>query len=64
MAKILLRLIFGKGGEDMMAMLWAQKIMLGKKTFAEVPRLLKEQVREILIESGMEELITECSKAI
>ena len=59
MAKILLRLIFGKGGEDMMAMLWAQKIMLGKKTFAEVPRLLKEQAREILIESGMEELITE-----
>lgn len=59
MAKILLRLIFGKGGEDMIAMLWAQKIMLGKKTFAEVPRLLKEQVREILIESGMEELITE-----
>ena len=59
MAKILLRLIFGKGGEDMMAMLWAQKIMLGKKTFADVPRLLKDQVREILIESGMEELITE-----
>ena len=59
MAKILLRLIFGKGGEDMMAMLWAQKIILGKKTFAEVPRLLKDQVREILIESGMEELITE-----
>lgn len=43
----------------MMAMLWAQKIMLGKKTFAEVPRLLKEQVREILIESGLEELIAE-----
>jgi len=59
MAKIILRLIFGKGGEDMMAMLWAQKIMLGKKTFADVPRLLKDQVREILIESGMEELSTE-----
>ncbi|WP_293969341.1 CD1375 family protein [uncultured Ruminococcus sp.] len=43
----------------MMAMLWAQKIMLGKKTFADVPRLLKEQVREILIESGLEELVTE-----
>lgn len=43
----------------MMAMLWAQQIMLGKKTFAQVPRLLKEQVREILIDSGMEELITE-----
>lgn len=59
MVKIILRLVFGKGGEDMMAMLWAQKIILGKKTFAEVPRLLKDQVREILIESGMEELITE-----
>lgn len=40
----------------MMAMLWAQKIILGKKTFAEVPRLLKEQVKEILQESGLEEL--------
>lgn len=46
----------------MMAMLWAQKIMLGKKTFAEVPRLLKDQVKEILIESGMEELIAEDQK--
>ena len=43
----------------MMAMLWAQQIMLGKKTFAQVPKLLKEQVREILIDSGMEELIIE-----
>ncbi len=42
----------------MMAMLWAQKIMYGKKTFDQVPKLLKEQVREILIESGMEELIS------
>lgn len=43
----------------MMAMLWAQKIMLGKKTYKDVPALLKDQVKEILIESGMEELITE-----
>lgn len=43
----------------MMAMLWAQQIMLGKKTFAQVPKLLKEQVREILIDSGMEDLIIE-----
>lgn len=48
-----------KGGRDMMAMLWAQQIMLGKKTYAQVPRLLKEQVKEILIDSGMEELVTE-----
>lgn len=43
----------------MVAMLWAQKIMLGKKTYAEVPRLLKDQVKEILIESGFENLVTE-----
>lgn len=43
----------------MMAMLWAQQIMLGKKTFAQVPKLLKDKVREILIDSDMEELIDE-----
>ena len=43
----------------MMAMIWAQQIMLGKKTYADVPRLLKEKVREILIDSGCEELVTE-----
>lgn len=43
----------------MMAMLWAQQIMLGKKEYAQVPRLLKEQVQEILIDSGMGELVTE-----
>lgn len=36
----------------MMAMLWAQQIMLGKKTYAQVPRLLKPQVKEILVDSG------------
>ena len=55
---IILSLLW-KGGEDMMAMLWAQQIMLGKKTFAQVPRLLKAQVKEILIDSGMEELAAE-----
>lgn len=57
--RLLSRILFGKEGEVMMAMLWAQQIMLGKKTFAQVPKLLKEQVREILIDSGMEELIIE-----
>ncbi len=54
-----MQLLYGKEVDTMMAMLWAQKIILGKKTFAQVPRLLKDQVREILIESGMEELIVE-----
>ena len=48
-----------KGGADMMAMLWAQQIMLGKKTFSQVPAKLKEQVREILIDSGCENLISQ-----
>ena len=43
----------------MMAMLWAQQIMLGKKAFANVPKLLKDKVAEILVDSGMEELVTE-----
>ena len=53
-------ILFSKeGGADMMAMLWAQQIMLGKKIFEQVPRLLKAQVKEILIDSGMEELVAE-----
>lgn len=48
-----------KDGKEMMAMLWAQQIMLGKKTFEQVPRMLKEKVEEILVDSGMEELTEE-----
>lgn len=59
MYKLILRILFGKESETMMAMLWAQQIMLGKKTFNDVPRLLKDQVREILIDSGCEDLVTE-----
>ena len=55
----ILLLMIGKDGRFMMAMLWAQQIMLGKKTYAQVPRLLKDKVREILIDSGMEELVAE-----
>lgn len=47
-----------KEGKEMMAMLWAQQIMLGKKAYTQVPRLLKEQVKEVLIDSGMEELVS------
>ncbi|WP_308415392.1 CD1375 family protein [Sporanaerobium hydrogeniformans] len=40
----------------MMAMLFATKIILGKATFAQVPRLLKDQVKELLEDAGMGEL--------
>ena len=56
---LLFRIFYGKEAEEMMAMLWAQQIMLEKKTFANVPKLLKEKVKEILIDSGMEELTAE-----
>ena len=60
MLNIFGRLIIMSGKEeDMMAMIWAQQIMLGKKTFAQVPRLLKEKVKEVLIDSGCEDLVTE-----
>lgn len=42
-----------------MAMLWAQQIMLEKKTYNQVPRLLRDKVKEILIDSGCEDLVTE-----
>ena len=52
-------LVQNDGGKEMIAMLWAQQIMLGKKTYAEVPRLLKAKVKEILEDSGMGELAKE-----
>ena len=55
----LIYLFSGKGGRDMMAMLWAQQIMLGKKKYEDVPRLLKDKVKELLIDSGCEDLVTE-----
>ena len=49
----------------MMAMLWAQQIMKqetldeAKVMYTRVPRLLKEKVKQILIDSGMEEIVAE-----
>ena len=42
----------------MMAMLFAQRVILGKTEFSAVPEKLKAQVAEILIdECGMPELV-------
>lgn len=43
----------------MLAMLWANQIILGKKTYKQVPAKLKNAVREILIDAGCEDLIEE-----
>nr|DAE15526.1 MAG TPA: hypothetical protein [Podoviridae sp. ctZ5d16] len=36
----------------MIANLWAQQIIARKKRYDQVPQLLKERVKEILIKSG------------
>ena len=53
-----LQLILG-GGEIMMAMFFAQRVILGKTSFAEVPTKLKDQVRELLVDAGLPELVQE-----
>ena len=52
-------LLFGRGGEDMMAMFLATRIILDKLTFKQVPAALKPQVKEILIDNGLPELAEE-----
>ena len=46
------------GGTEMMAMLFAQRVILGKTEFSAVPAKLKAQVADILInECGLPELV-------
>lgn len=42
------------GDDVMMAMLFAQRVILERNTFEQVPNTLKPQVYEILVECGME----------
>jgi hypothetical protein len=50
--------ILSKGSEDMMAMLFAQRVILGKTEFNDVPAKLKSQVATILVEEcGLPELV-------
>ncbi len=50
--------ILQKGSKEMMAMLFAQRVILGKTEFEQVPAKLKAQVATILIdECGLPELV-------
>lgn len=40
-----------------MAMFFAQRVILGKTSFKDVPEKLKAQVAEILLDSGLPELV-------
>ena len=66
MRKVIINLILkflGKDGIQMMAKLWAIEIMEqetleeAKAVYARVPRLLKDKVKEILIQCGFEEVV-------
>ena len=47
-----------KGSKEMMAMLFAQRVILGKTEFDKVPNKLKQKVADILInECGLPELV-------
>ncbi len=41
----------------MMAMFFAQRVILGKTAFQDVPGALKKNVAEALIDSGLPELV-------
>lgn len=59
-ARVALNIYFTlqKGSKEMMAMLFAQRVILGKTEFEQVPAKLKAQVATILIdECGLPELV-------
>lgn len=43
----------------MMAMFFAQRVILGKTAFEDVPAALKAGCAEVLIDSGLPELVSE-----
>lgn len=59
LASLIIKIIFGKDWCIMMAMFFAQRVILGKTAYADVPEVLKPQVKALLEESGLGELVTE-----
>lgn len=51
--------LYFKGGEMMMIIFLANRIILGKLKFKDVPEVLKERVKQELIDNGLEFLTTE-----
>lgn len=58
MRRLLLFLLCRKEVETM-AIIYATLIVKGKKTYAQVPDKIKEQVKQILIDLECDDLITE-----
>ncbi len=51
--------IFFRKEVAIMAVIYATLIVKGKKKFADVPEIIKEQVRQILVDLEVPELATE-----
>ena len=56
--RLIIKIIF-KGDIVMMTMFFAQRVILGKTSFEDVPAALKKGCAEILIESDLPELVPE-----
>lgn len=54
----IMKILFKKGVNEM-AVVYATLIIKGRKTFAEVPAKLKEQVKQILIDLDCGDLVNE-----
>ena len=65
MRRNLIIMLLSKGDKEMMAKLWAAEILSkdtieeAKEEYNRVPRLLKEKVKKLLIDAGMEEIVEE-----
>lgn len=56
--RLIIKIIF-KGDIVMMTMFFAQRVILGRTSFEDVPAALKKGCAEILIESDLPELVPE-----
>lgn len=52
-SSLIIKILSGKDGFLMMAMFFAQRVILGKTAYKDVPAALKSQVKELLEESGL-----------
>lgn len=56
--QLIIKILFRKDVKEM-AVIYATLIVKGRKTYADVPEKLKVQVKEILIDLELSELVTE-----
>ena len=58
LSQIIIKILFRKDVGEM-AVVYATLIIKGKKSYADVPDRIKEQVKEILIDLDCSDLVTE-----